>query len=72
MDTGLTVLNLGERVHLLARIGEHEPGTPAVVVDAHADGTYEVEVGSGVRLLVVESAVGLEEADVRAARHQRH
>jgi hypothetical protein len=68
----LAGLNLGDRVQLLARIGDHQAGTPGVIVDAHPDGTYVVEIGSGERLLVVESAVGLEDADVRPARRQRH
>lgn len=64
------MLDLGDRVRLLVRIGEHPPGTLAVVVDAHPDGTYDVALGSGERLLVVESAIAPEDADVRAARHR--
>jgi hypothetical protein len=57
------MFNVGDRVRFLARIGEHEPGTPAVVVDVHGDGAYDVELGSGERLLVVESAIAPEDAD---------
>jgi hypothetical protein len=57
----------GDRVYLLARIGDYPAGTSAVVVAEHPDGTYDVEVGSGQRLLVVATALALEN-DVVAHR----
>jgi hypothetical protein len=60
----------GDRVYLLARIGDHPAGTAAVILEAHPDGTYVVEVGSGERLLVVATALASEN-DVIAHRRSR-
>jgi hypothetical protein len=58
----------GDRVYLLARIGDHPAGTTGVVVEAHPDGTYGVEVGSGERLLVAATALAPETDTVAQRR----